>query len=324
MFGNLFFTQTRGENCPFVYKIFEIGSGKTWRALGNMAQTDTRFKRLSFCMNLENRLTLFDIGKIQNNSPIKPTRAKKRGIENVGAIGRRYDNNLISRLKAVHLNKNLVERLLTLIVPAAKTSTAMAPDRINLIDKNNRGSGFLCRAKQIPHARSADADKHLDKFRRRNMEKRHARLPRNCAGKKSLSGARRAHKENTARNPRANLKKFLRVLEKFNNLFKLFFCFVHPRNIFKGDAFFYIVGRDNARARLTKPERLHVCTIYLPPHKPHKSDDKKERNKRRECSSKPKEKPGWILFIMSKRCELFLRNAEVFERFGERGLLFFF
>src|SRR3989344_1708634 len=211
MFGNLFFTQTRGENCPFVYKIFEIGSGKTWRALGNMAQTDTRFKRLPFCMNLENRLALFDVWKIQNDSPVKPARAQERGVENVGTIGRRYDNALFSPLKTVHLNENLVERLLALVMPAAKTGAAMAPDRIDLVDKNNRRSGFLCRAKQITHTRGPDTDKHQKKSRRKNMEKRPARLSRNRAGKKSLSGAGRAHKENAARDPRANLKKFLRV-----------------------------------------------------------------------------------------------------------------
>src|SRR3989344_5047433 len=324
MFGNLFFAQTCGENRTFVHEIFEISSRKTGSSLGNMAQTNTRFKRLPFCMNLENCLALFDIRKIQNNSPVKPARAQERRVENIGTIGRRYDNDLISRLKTVHLNENLIERLLALVMPAAKTGTAMAPDCIDLIYKNNRRSGFLGRAKQITHTRSADTDKHLDKFRRTNMEKRNTSFSSNRAGKKSLSGTWRAHEENAARDPRANLKKFLRVFEKFNNLFELFLCFIHPRNIFKRYALFYIVRRDNARARLAKPERLYIRAIYLPPHKPHKPDDKKERDKRRERCAKPKEKPGRILFIMCKRRELFLRNAEIFERFSERGFLFFF
>jgi len=41
------------------------------------------------------------------------------------------------RLEAVHLDQELVERLLALVVPAAEPRAAMASDGVDLVDEDN-------------------------------------------------------------------------------------------------------------------------------------------------------------------------------------------
>ncbi len=67
--------------------------------------------------------------------------------------------------KAVHLNKNLVERLFTLVVTTANARTTHATDSVDLIYENNSWSGTLRHLEQITHAACADADEHLDELR---------------------------------------------------------------------------------------------------------------------------------------------------------------
>jgi hypothetical protein len=98
-------------------------------------------------------------------------------------------------LEAVHLDEQLVERLLALVVAAAHAGAAVAADGVDLVDEDDAGRVLLALLEQVADARRADADEHLDEVRARDREERHARLAGDGAGEQRLAGARRAHEQ---------------------------------------------------------------------------------------------------------------------------------
>src|SRR4029079_9885027 len=127
------------------------------------------------------------------------------GSEHVGTIGGGDENDAFVRLEAVHLDEQLVQRLLALVVAAAETRAAMAADRVDLVDAHDAGRTLLRLLEHVAHARRADADEHLDAVRARDREERHLAFAGDRLGEQRLAGAGRTHHQHAARNPAAEL-----------------------------------------------------------------------------------------------------------------------
>ena len=65
------------------------------------------------------------------------------GIEHVGAVGRGDEDDALIRLEAVHLDEQLVQGLLALVIAAAETGAAMTADRIDFVDEDDAGRILL-------------------------------------------------------------------------------------------------------------------------------------------------------------------------------------
>ena len=157
---------------------------------------------------------------------------QQRGVEDLGAVGRREHDHRVALLEAVHLGQDLVERLLALVVAAAeraRAARAAAADRVHLVDEDDRRRGFLGVLEQVAHARGADADDRLDELGRGDREERHARLPRDRAREQRLARARPARQQHAARDPPAEPLVLLRVLEEVDDLGQLALGLVDAR-----------------------------------------------------------------------------------------------
>src|SRR3990170_3245502 len=128
--------------------------------------------------------------RLARSAPAKPG-APQRGVEDVGAVGRRHKNDAFVGLESVHLDQKRVERLLAFVVAAAQAGAALAADRVDLVDEDDAGGVLLALLEQIPDARRADPHEHLDEVRAADGEERHVRLARHRAGQQRLAGARR-------------------------------------------------------------------------------------------------------------------------------------
>src|SRR3989344_3520010 len=148
---------------------------------------------------------------------------------------------------------------------AAQTGASMPADGIQLVYEQNRWRVLFRRSKSIAHARSANADEHLHKFRTGNMKKRYAGLPGCGSRQKRLASSRRAHKQNAARNFRSDIQKFLWMFEKVNDFFELFFGFFQSGDI--GKCHFFS-GSRHFRLSLYKRKRLHGAALGLTQHEP--------------------------------------------------------
>ena len=119
----------------------------------------------------------------------------------------------------------------------------MTADGVDLVDKNDTRGVFLALLEKVANAAGADADEHLDKIGTRNREKRNVRFARDGLGQQGLTRSRRAHHQNALRDLAAELLKFLRVFQKFDDLLQLFLGFIDTGNVLECDAFLLVVEK---------------------------------------------------------------------------------
>ena len=119
---------------------------------------------------------------------------RSAGIEHVGPVGRRDQDDPVVRFEAVHLHQELVQRLLPLVVAAAQAGAAVAAHRVDLVDEDDAGGVSLALVEEVAHARGADADEHLDEVGAREREEGNARFAGHGLGEERLPRARRSER----------------------------------------------------------------------------------------------------------------------------------
>src|SRR5690606_14691448 len=93
---------------------------------------------------------------------VEPARTEQRRVKNIRPVGGGHNDDAFVHTETVHLDQQLVEGLLAFVMTAAQAGTALAPDGVNLVDKNNTGGILLRVLEQVANTRSADTDEHLD------------------------------------------------------------------------------------------------------------------------------------------------------------------
>ena len=147
-------------------------------------------KRNLLGMNGEDAFASLHIGTVDHDPPIEAAGPQQRRIENVGTVGRRDEDDTLVRLEAVHLDEQLIQRLLSFIVSAAKAGAAVSADCVDLIDKDDAGSVLFALLEEVANARGADADEHLDEVRAADREERNVGFAGDGTGEERLAGSR--------------------------------------------------------------------------------------------------------------------------------------
>jgi hypothetical protein len=185
-------------------------------------------------MHAEDLLAALDVGVGHLHLPVEPARAQQRRVQHVGAVGGGHDDDALVGLEPVHLDQQLVERLLALVVAAAIAHAARAAHGVDLVDEDDAGRVLLGLLEHVAHAARADAHEHLHEIRPRNGEERHARLARDGAGEQRLAGARRADQQRALGDLAAQTAELLRVAQELDDLFKLFLGLVDAGHVVEG------------------------------------------------------------------------------------------
>ena len=146
-------------------------------------------------MHPEDALAAPHVGRVHHDLPVEAARPEQRRIEHVGPVGGGDQDHAVVRLEAVHLDQQLVERLLALVVPAAEAGAAMPADGVDLVDEDDAGRVRLALLEEIAHAAGADADEHLDEVGPRHREEGTPGLAGHRLGEQRLAGARRADQQ---------------------------------------------------------------------------------------------------------------------------------
>ena len=141
------FVAPGSQDGGFVDQVFDIRAGKAGRLLGNRRIVDVLPNRLALDVDLQDLLASVHVRPIQDHAPVETAGAQQRRIENVGPVGRRDDDHVRVGIEAVHLDQDLVERLLALVVRAAQAGAAMATDRVDFVDEDDAGRIALGRAR---------------------------------------------------------------------------------------------------------------------------------------------------------------------------------
>ena len=202
---------------------------------GQRVDVDLLGQRLAARVDLEDLGAALAVGAVDDDLAVEAARAQQGGIEDVGPVGGGDEDDVVLHLEAVHLDEQLVERLLALVVPAAEAGAAVAPDGVDLVHEDDAGRVLLGLLEEVAHARGADADEHLDEVRAGDREEGHARLAGHGAGEQRLAGARRAVEQDALGNARAESLELLGVLQELLDLVELLDRLVDARHVAEGD-----------------------------------------------------------------------------------------
>ncbi len=210
------------EECRFVEHVREVSAREPGRALRQRAEVDVGGEWLALRMHAEDVLTALHVGSLDTDLAVEPARAQERGVENVGAVGRGDEDHAATSVEAIHLDEELVERLLTFVVAATHPGAAVASDGVDLVDENDGGRVLLGLIEQVTDAGGTDADEHLDEVGAGDGEEGHAGLACDRASEEGLAGAGRAVEEYALGDLGAELGEAFGLLEEFLDLDELF------------------------------------------------------------------------------------------------------
>ena len=174
-----------------VDEVHQVGTRKAGCATRQHLEVDIGRQRHVADMNLEDLLAADDVGIRHHDLPVEAARAQQRRIEHVGTVGRSDQDHAFIGLEAVHLDEQLVQRLLALVIAAAEAGAAVAADRVDLVDEDDARRILLCLVEHVAHAGGAHADEHLDEVRAGDGEEGNVRLAGDSARKQRLAGAGR-------------------------------------------------------------------------------------------------------------------------------------
>ena len=88
-------------------------------------------------MDLEDFFTSSNIRKRNMHLPVETSRTQQCRIKHIRPVGGGNDDHPLCRVKTVHFHKKLIQGLLSFIVPASKSCSPAAPDRVDFIDKKD-------------------------------------------------------------------------------------------------------------------------------------------------------------------------------------------
>ena len=166
--GDQALADARGAQRGLVHQVGKVGAREARRATRQHARIDVRRQRHLAHVDLEDLLAAADVGVGHDDLAVEAARTQQRGIEHVGTVGGGDQDDAFVGLEAVHLDQQLVERLLALVVAAAQAGATMAADGVDFVDEHDAGRVLLGLLEHVAHAAT----------RRRPRTSRRSRSPR--------------------------------------------------------------------------------------------------------------------------------------------------
>ncbi len=271
----------------FVKEIFKIGSREADCCFCDCFKAYVSFEGFAASVNLEDSLSALDIGVIDRDFAVESARTKESGVKDIGTVCRCHNDNAVIRAEAVHLNEELVKRLLSFIVTAAETCASVTSHSVDFVYKDDTCGVFLCGFEKVTHTRRAHTYVHFDKVRTRNREEGNSRFSCNRFRKQRFTCTGRAYEQYTMRNSRTELSEMRGISEKLNDFAKLFFFLVGTSYVLKSH--FISVICNKSRTASAKVTYLRAFSSRLTHHKDPREDEKSDHDKIRQEAYPPRD-----------------------------------
>ena len=237
-------------------------------------------------VHLEDLLAADHVRVGHDHLAVEAAGTQQRRIEHVGTVGGGDQDDAFVGLEAVHLDQQLVERLLALVVAAAEAGAAMAADRVDFVDEDDAGRVLLGLLEHVAHAAGADADEHLDEVGAGNGEERHVGFAGDGARDQRLAGAGRADQQHAARNLAAEALELAGIAQELDDLLQVLLGLVDAGDVLEGDAAMRL--GEKLGARLAEAERLAAGALHLPRQENPDADQRDERQPRDQQRHEPR------------------------------------
>mmetsp|Transcript_24340 Transcript_24340/g.66060 ORF Transcript_24340/g.66060 Transcript_24340/m.66060 type:complete len:688 (-) Transcript_24340:757-2820(-) len=227
-----------GDEGRLVAHICNLGAAHAGRQRGEAVGVVSRcalatVERERCKVHAEDLLAPLNVRLVHRNLAIEAPRPQEGAVEHVGAVGAREDDDARCGAEAVHLDEELVERVLALVVAPAGhvAAAARAAHGVNLVDEDEAGSHLARLGEHIAHARGPHAHKHLDEVGARDGEEGRFRLARHRLGQQRLAAPRWSHEQSALGDARAQARVIGRVLEEVDELHHLSLGFLEAGHV---------------------------------------------------------------------------------------------
>jgi hypothetical protein len=198
-----------------VDQVLEVRSGEAGGEVGQLQGVHVLGHGLAPQVHQEDLLALLQRGQTHHHLAVKAARAQKGGVQDVGAVGGRQDDDRGVLLKAVHLREDLVQGLLPLVVAAPDPRPPLSADGVQLVYEDDAGGVFAGVLKEAPHPAGPHAHEHLHELAGGDGEEGDPGLPGHGPGQQGLARARGAHQEDPLwGSPPPSSRYFLGFLRK--------------------------------------------------------------------------------------------------------------
>src|SRR3990172_13070806 len=200
---------------------------------------------------------------------------RRAGARRSGGVSGGDDDDVRIRVEPVHLDEDLVERLLALVVAAAESGAAVAAYCVDLVNEEDTGRIAVRLVEQVAHTRGADTHEHLDELGAADREERHAGLAGHRLREQRLSSTGGPYQKDALGNASTQRGELLGVLQKLNNFLQLFLGLVHASHVQERDA--RPRAAEHTGAALAEVERLVVRSLSLPQEEEDNGEDDDDR-----------------------------------------------
>jgi hypothetical protein len=168
-----------GEQRGLVHDVGQVRAGEPGGASREHPKVDGRVERDASDVHLQDLLAPLQVGLVDHHLAVEPSRPHERRVQDVGPVRRGHDDDALLGVEPVHLDQELVQRLLAFVVapePGAQRATAPLADRVDLVEEDQRRRLLLGLLEELADAGGAEADEHLDELRAGHEEERHVGL----------------------------------------------------------------------------------------------------------------------------------------------------
>ena len=186
-------------------------------------------------MDTEDLLASLDVGKSHGDLAVETSGTQEGGIEDVGTVRRGDDDDPVLGVESVHLDEELVEGLLALVMSAADAMAAVTAHRVDLVDENEAGGVLASLLEHVPDTGGSHTDKHLHEVGTADVEERHVGLSGDGLGQEGLSGSGGADHEDTLGDASPEILELLGILEEVDEFADLVLGLVTTRHVLERD-----------------------------------------------------------------------------------------
>ena len=239
----------------------QVGPAEAGGGAGQDFEVDVRVQGDLADVDLEDLLAALDVGHVDDDPAVEAAGPQQGAVQDVGPVGGGDQDDAFVGVEAVHLDQELVQGLLALVVAAAQAGPALAADGVDLVDEDQAGGVLLAVLEQVADARGADADEHLDEVRAADGEEGHVGLAGHGPGQQGLARARGADEQDALGNAAAELLELLRLLEEVDDLVQLLLGLLDAGHVLEGD-FLLLVGEELGPA-LAEGHGLVAARLHL-------------------------------------------------------------
>ena len=265
----------RGEQRPLVQHVREVGAREAGGPARHHGEVDVRSDRLALLVNLEDLQTALHVGPVDRDLAVEAAGAQERRVEDVGPVGGGDQDDAALHVEAVHLDQQLVEGLLTLVVTTAEAGAAVPADRVDLVDEDDRRRVRLGLLEQVADSGGTDTDEHLDEVGTGDRVERNAGLTGDGACEQRLARTGGAVQQDALGDLGADRLELGRVLQELLDLLELLDRLVRPGDV--GERRLRGVLGDELGLRLAEVHDPGAAALHLVHQEQEDDDDEDER-----------------------------------------------